>query len=51
MARDGALVALRADRLVDVEAGAVLEGRGLLVRGERIEGLLDPLAQRVPIPA
>jgi imidazolonepropionase-like amidohydrolase len=42
MARDGALVALRADRLVDVEAGAVLEGRGLLVRGERIEGLLDP---------
>ena len=42
MTRDGALVALRADRLVDVEAGAVLEGRGLLVRGERIEGLLDP---------
>ena len=39
---DGALVALRADRLVDVEAGAVLEGRGLLVRGERVEGLLDP---------
>ena len=30
------------DRLVDVEAGEVLEGRGLLVRGERIEGLLDP---------
>ena len=42
MARDGGLVALRADRLVDVEAGAVLEGRGLLVRAERIEGLLDP---------
>ena len=38
----GELVAVRGARLVDVEAGAVLEGRGLLVRGERIEGLLDP---------
>ena len=36
------LVAVRGARLVDVEAGKVLEGRGLLVRGERIEGLLDP---------
>jgi imidazolonepropionase-like amidohydrolase len=41
---DGAdrLVAVRGARLVDVEAGTVLEGNGLLVRGERIEGLLDP---------
>ena len=36
------LVAVRGARLVDVEAGTVLEGNGLLVRGERIEGLLDP---------
>ena len=36
------LVAVRGARLVDVEAGRVLEGWGLLVRGERIEGLLDP---------
>jgi imidazolonepropionase-like amidohydrolase len=42
MARDGELVALRADRMVDVEAGAVLEDRTLLVRGERIEAVLDP---------
>jgi imidazolonepropionase-like amidohydrolase len=40
--RDGGLLAVRGARLVDVEAGRVLEGRGLLVRGERIEGLLDP---------
>jgi len=40
--RDGGLLAVRGARLVDVEAGKVLEGRGLLVRGERIEGLLDP---------
>ena len=39
--RDGGLVAVRAARLVDVEAGRILEGRGLLVRGERIERLLD----------
>ena len=36
------LVAVRGARLVDVEAGTVLEGHGLLVRGERIERLLDP---------
>jgi imidazolonepropionase-like amidohydrolase len=42
MARDGELVALRADRMVDVEAGEVVEGRTLLVRGERIEAVLDP---------
>jgi imidazolonepropionase-like amidohydrolase len=42
MAQDGELVALRADRMVDVEAGEVLEGRTLLVRGERIEAVLDP---------
>jgi imidazolonepropionase-like amidohydrolase len=42
MAREGELVALRADRMVDVEAGAVLEDRTLLVRGERIEAVLDP---------
>jgi imidazolonepropionase-like amidohydrolase len=35
-------VAVRGARLVDVEAGRVLEGRGLLVAGERIERLLDP---------
>lgn len=39
--RDGGLLAVRGARLVDVEAGKVLEGRGLLVRGERIERLLD----------
>src|ERR671913_452604 len=44
MVGDGSdrLVAVRGARLVDVEAGKVLEGRGLLVRGERIEGPLDP---------
>jgi imidazolonepropionase-like amidohydrolase len=42
MARDGELVALRADRMVDVEAGTVLEDRTLLVRGERVEAVLDP---------
>jgi imidazolonepropionase-like amidohydrolase len=36
------LMAVRGARLVDVEAGRVLEGRGLLVRGERIGRLLDP---------
>jgi imidazolonepropionase-like amidohydrolase len=43
----GRPVAVRGARLVDVEAGTVLEGRGplgpgLLVRGERIERRLDP---------
>jgi imidazolonepropionase-like amidohydrolase len=42
MARDGELVAVRADRMVDVEAGAALEDRTLLVRGERIEAVLPP---------
>jgi imidazolonepropionase-like amidohydrolase len=42
MAAGEATVAVRGARLVDVEAGEVLEGRGLLVRGERIERLLDP---------
>jgi imidazolonepropionase-like amidohydrolase len=42
MAGDGELVALRADRMVDVEAGEVLEDRTLLVRGERIEAVLEP---------
>ncbi len=42
MARDGELVALRADRVVDVEAGEVRAGWVVLVRGERIEALLDP---------
>ncbi|HET9292295.1 MAG TPA: amidohydrolase family protein [Actinomycetes bacterium] len=36
------MVAVRGARLVDVQAGTVLEGHGLLVRGERIERLLDP---------
>jgi hypothetical protein len=40
MAGDGELVALRADRMVDVVAGEVLEDRTLLVRGERIEAVL-----------
>jgi hypothetical protein len=40
--RDGELAAVRGARLVDVEAGRVLEGTGLLVRGERIEALLGP---------
>src|SRR5215218_1570180 len=42
MARDGGLVAVRADRMVDVEAGEVRAGWVVLVRGERIEGRLDP---------
>src|SRR5512133_4099076 len=42
MARDGGLVALRADRMVDVEAGEVRAGWVVLVREERIEALLDP---------
>jgi imidazolonepropionase-like amidohydrolase len=42
MAAGEATVAVRGAWLVDVEAGEVLEGRGLLVRGERIERLLDP---------
>ena len=42
MAGGQRLVAVRGARLVDVEAGRVLEGRGLLVRGERIGRLLDP---------
>jgi imidazolonepropionase-like amidohydrolase len=40
--RGGGLVAVRGARLVDVEAGRVVEGQGLLVSGERIEALLDP---------
>jgi imidazolonepropionase-like amidohydrolase len=36
------LVAVQGAWLVDVQAGTVLEGHGLLVRGERIERLLDP---------
>ena len=42
MAGDGELVAVRADRVVDVEAGEVRAGRVVLVRGERIEAVLDP---------
>jgi imidazolonepropionase-like amidohydrolase len=41
MARDGGLVALRADRVVDVEAGTAREGRVVLVRGEWVEALHD----------
>jgi imidazolonepropionase-like amidohydrolase len=41
VAGDGRLV-VRGARLVDVEAGEVLEGRGLLVRGDRVERVLDP---------
>jgi imidazolonepropionase-like amidohydrolase len=42
MARDGGPVALRADRVVDVEAGEARQGRVVLVRGERVEALLEP---------
>jgi imidazolonepropionase-like amidohydrolase len=42
MAGDGELVAVRAERVVDVEAGEVRAGRVVLVRGERIEAVLDP---------
>ena len=42
MARDDGQVALLADRVVDVEAGEVRAGWVVLVRGERIEALLDP---------
>jgi imidazolonepropionase-like amidohydrolase len=42
MAQGGGLVALRADRVVDVEAGQDREGRVVLVRGERVEALLGP---------
>jgi hypothetical protein len=42
MAGNGELVAVRADRVVDVEAGEVRAGRVVLVRGERIEAVLDP---------
>ena len=42
MAGEQRLMAVRGARLIDVEAGRVLEGRGLLVRGERIGRLLDP---------
>ena len=41
------LVVLRADRMVDVEAGEVRAGRVVLVRGEWIEALLGP-GQPVP---
>jgi imidazolonepropionase-like amidohydrolase len=36
------LVALRAGRVVDVEAGTVREGAAVLVRGERIEAVVEP---------
>jgi imidazolonepropionase-like amidohydrolase len=36
------LLALRADRVVDVEAGTVHHGRVVLVRGDRIDAVLDP---------
>jgi imidazolonepropionase-like amidohydrolase len=42
MARDRGLVALRADRMVDVAAGEVRQGRVVLVRGERIQAVLGP---------
>jgi imidazolonepropionase-like amidohydrolase len=42
MTPDGGMVGLRADRMVDVEAGEVREGAMVLVRGERIEAVLDP---------
>ena len=35
MGRDGGPVALRADRVVDVEAGQAREGRVVLVRADR----------------
>jgi imidazolonepropionase-like amidohydrolase len=38
---DGTVVALAADRMVDVEAGKVRQGAVVLVRGERIEAVLD----------
>ena len=41
MGRDGGPVALRADRVVDVEAGTAREGRVVLVRRERVEALHD----------
>ena len=47
MARDDELVALRADRMVDVEAGVVREGAVVLVRGEWVEAVLDP---GTPVP-
>jgi imidazolonepropionase len=47
MGRDGELIELRADRVVDVEAGQVRPGRVVLVRGERIEAVLHP-GQPVP---
>jgi imidazolonepropionase-like amidohydrolase len=42
MASDGELVALRADRVADVEAGVVREGAVVLMRGERVEAVLGP---------
>src|SRR4029450_5726444 len=42
MTGDGELVAVRADRGGDVEAGGGRAGRVVLVRGERIEAVLDP---------
>ena len=39
MAGDGGLVGLRADRMVDVEAGEVREGVVVLVRDERVEAV------------
>jgi imidazolonepropionase-like amidohydrolase len=42
MGRDGELVALAAERLVDVEAARVRKGAVVLVRGERVEAVLEP---------
>jgi len=42
MAGDGGLVGLRADRMVDVEAGEVREGAVVLARGEQVEAVLGP---------
>jgi imidazolonepropionase-like amidohydrolase len=40
MAEHGERLAIRAGRLVDVDAGEVLDGRVLLVDGERVAGVL-----------
>lgn len=40
----GALTAIRTGRLLDVDAGEVLTGRTLLVRGDRIEAIRDAAA-------
>src|SRR5919109_992047 len=48
MAEHGERLAIRAGRLVDVDAGEVLDGRVLLVEGERVAGVL---AAGEPVPA